>query len=56
MWRSWLSAHAWGAWGRPFKSGHPEFFKLIIINEETINNKNIFINYFNTHTLLIILI
>ncbi len=27
MWRSPVSAHAWGAWGRRFKSCHPDLTK-----------------------------
>ncbi len=25
------SAHAWGAWGRKFKSCHPDFFTKLIL-------------------------
>ena len=31
MWRSPVSAHGWGPWGRRFKSCHPDFFFTFVI-------------------------
>ena len=31
MWRSPVSAHGWGPWGRRFKSCHPDIFSTFVI-------------------------
>ena len=36
MWRSPVSAHGWGPWGRRFKSCHPDFFFTFVIMKKLI--------------------
>ena len=36
MWRSPVSAHGWGSWGRRFKSCHPDFFFTFVIMKKLI--------------------